>query len=99
MSSCTIKSDRRSEMRMENGDTMRWKRPGKFEDHKAWMVDRSPSGLGFLTQAGVAPRVGEILNIRRLDDDRWATLDRAVRVVRADPATDESLTMVGCRLE
>ena len=99
MSARTINSDRRSEMRMESSDIVRWKRPGKLEDRKAYMLDRSPSGLGFVAHTSEAPRVGDILNLRRRDGDRWATLDRAVRVVRADPATDDSLTIVGCRLE
>jgi hypothetical protein len=94
----TSEKDRRSEPRIECDRIVRWKRPGKIEDHKAWMVDRAPSGLGFVTSADVAPQVGEILNIRQLDEDRWATIDRTVRVARATQTTADNLIMIGCAL-
>ncbi|MFH1418104.1 MAG: hypothetical protein ABII12_07475 [Planctomycetota bacterium] len=93
------KSDRRKEERKIADDIIRWKRPGKIEDQKAWMVDRAPSGLGFLTNTEIAPCVGEVLNVRQLDRDRWITIDRTVRVARAALASDDSLTMIGCAVE
>ena len=84
---------------MEADDVIRWKRPGKIEDNKAWMIDRSPSGLGFLTRAKTAPRVGDTLNIRRLEDERWATIERSVRVARTTPTLGHDLVMIGCSIE
>ena len=92
-------TDRRSEHREQLDQTIRWKRPGVIEDRKGWVVDRSPSGLGFLADARTAPRRGETLHIRRWDGDRWATLDRPVRVARAAPAPGNDLVTVGCRLD
>ncbi len=99
MTRCKIRSDRRNEPRVEASEVMRWKRPGKVEDHKAWMVDRSASGFGFLAMTQSAPRVGEILNLRRLDRDRWATVDRIVRVARTTPTSNNDLVLIGCRIE
>ncbi len=92
-------SNRRKEERALADDIIRWKRPGKIEDQKAWMVDRAQSGLGFLTDTKIAPRAGEILNVRQLDRDRWITIDRTVRVARATLASDDTLTMIGCSVE
>jgi hypothetical protein len=84
---------------VEANDVIRWKRPGKIEDHRAWMVDRAASGMGFLAQAAVAPRVGDLLNIRRQDEDRWEVLDRTVRVARTTPTSNDEFVMVGCTVE
>ncbi len=99
MPRCIIRSDRRRESRAEADDVIRWKRPGRVEDHQAWMIDRSPSGLGFLSRAESAPRVGEIVHVRRLEGDCWATLDRTVRVARATPTPGDGLVMIGCHIE
>ena len=99
MTSCIIRSDRRKEERVEADDTIRWKRPGVAEDHKAWMIDRSPSGLGLLTIASTVPRVGDIIHVRQLDQDRWTTVDRFVRVVRTAPTSSDDLVTIGCKIE
>ncbi|MBN2561035.1 MAG: hypothetical protein JXQ75_08905 [Phycisphaerae bacterium] len=99
MTRCVVRSDRRKEPRGEADASIRWKRSGRVEDNKAWLVDRSPSGLGFLATAKTAPRVGELLNIRRLDGDRWATIDRPVRVARTTPVSSETFVMIGCTID
>jgi hypothetical protein len=86
-------------MRAEADDVIRWKRPGRVEDHKGWMVDRSAIGIGFLSRSKTAPRVGEIVNVRRLEDDRWVTIDRTIRVARATATSGDELVMVGCSIE
>lgn len=95
MPDCIIRSDRRRDERVESRDVARWKRPGRIEDHKAWMVDRSRSSIGFMADAAAAPRLGEVLNIRQLDRDRWTIIEDTVRVARTAPAGDD-LVMVGC---
>jgi hypothetical protein len=95
----TTPTERRREPRIEADDIIRWKRPGKIEDEKAWMIDRSPNGLGFLTTSDRSPQVGEMLNIRRMTDDRWTVIDRPIRVARTMPASSGDLIMVGCEME
>lgn len=87
--------ERRREVRLASDDVIRWKHPGKFEDFKGWTIDRSPSGYGFMAKAGQAPAIGERINIRRFDRDRWDILGDAFRVTRAESITDE-LILVGC---
>jgi hypothetical protein len=91
--------DRRSALRFRNDDVLRWKRPGRIEDHKGWAIDRSQTGLGFAVLRDEAPRVGERLHLRLFDRDRWKVIEGAVRVARVDPASDERLVMVGCCLQ
>ncbi|HWL92384.1 MAG TPA: hypothetical protein VNT79_02530 [Phycisphaerae bacterium] len=90
-------SERREEVRLDSQDIIRWKRPGRLEDNKAWTVDRSPSGYGFMTRFDGAPRVGDLVHIRRFDNDRWAPFEEPFKVARLLPATDE-LVVVGCRV-
>lgn len=99
LSNSEYNTDRRSELREPIDQTIRWKRPGVIEDRKGWVMDRSPSGLCFLVDARTAPHRGETLHIRRWDGDRWATLERPVRVARATPAPGNELVMVGCRMD
>jgi|GEM_PF-1794510 len=87
--------ERRREVRLASDDVIRWKHPGKFEDFKGWTIDRSPSGYGFMAKAEQAPKIGERINIRRLERDRWDILGESFRVTRAEIVTDE-LTLVGC---
>lgn len=91
--------ERRSELRHDADDIVRWKRPGRIEDHKAFIFDRSDSGLGFVVEEGIAPQIGEVLNIRQLDRDRWITLDRIVRVARRREMADPSLVSIGCTVK
>ena len=91
--------ERRSELREQIDQTIRWKRPGIIEDRKGWVLDRSPSGLGFLAAAWTAPHLGDTLHVRRWDDDRWATVDRPLRVARSDALAGGELVMVGCRMD
>jgi hypothetical protein len=98
MATSTTGTERRIERRLASDDVIRWKRPGRIEDHKGWSVDRSLSGLGFLVEAPAAPRVGERLHVRQLDGDRWTVLDRTYCVVRADPANGGDFAFVGCRI-
>ncbi|MBK8266805.1 MAG: hypothetical protein IPK83_00215 [Planctomycetes bacterium] len=93
MDSVTL--DKRREVRLDSQDIIRWKRPGRIEDHKAWTVDRSPSGYGFMSRIDEAPRVGDLIHVRRFDHDRWAAFEEPFKVARILPATDE-LVVVGC---
>ena len=95
----TAQTERRREPRIEADDIIRWKRPGRIEDEKAWLVDRSPNGLGFLTRGERLPQVGEFLNIRQMNDDRWTVVDRPIRVARTAPIAGGGLVMVGCEME
>ncbi|MBX3396807.1 MAG: hypothetical protein KF841_15730 [Phycisphaerae bacterium] len=88
-------ADKRREVRLDSQDIIRWKRPGRIEDHKAWTIDRSPSGYGFMARVHEAPRLGDLIHIRRFDHDRWASFEEPYRVSRVFPATDE-LVVVGC---
>ena len=92
-------SERRSELRHDADDIVRWKRPGRIEDHKAFIFDRSDSGMGFVVEEGIAPQIGEVLNIRQLDRDRWITLDRIVRVARRCRLADPNLISIGCTVK
>lgn len=91
----SLTDERRQEVRLDSQDIIRWKRPGRIEDHKAWTVDRSPSGYGFMSRMDEAPRIGDLLHIRRFDHDRWQAFDEPFRVARIQPATEE-LVIVGC---
>ena len=69
--------ERRRDDRIECRDSIRWKRPGRFEDHKAWSSDRSPTSLGFITETRHAPAV-EVkgatfteLKVHRNEDGAW----------------------------
>jgi hypothetical protein len=95
----TTQTERRAEPRIEADDIVRWKRPGRIEDEKAWIIDRSPNGLGFLTTFDRAPQVGDALHVRRMSDDRWAVIDRPIRVARTTPLAGGDLVMVGCAME
>jgi hypothetical protein len=78
---------------------LRWKRPGRIEDHKAWSIDRCDGGIGFCTLSESRPQVGEIIHVRVLDRDRWMTVEQTVRVARTDPTPGGELVLVGCALE
>lgn len=98
MSAPATTSERRNEVRLDSNDVLRWKRPGRVEDNKAWTVDRSPSGFGFMARIQDAPKIGERIHIRRYDADRWDTVLEPFRVTRIEPVTDE-LLIVGCAME
>ena len=98
MSAPATTRERRGEVRLESNDVLRWKRPGRVEDNKAWTVDRSPSGFGFMARIQDAPQIGERIHLRRYDADRWDALSEAFRVARTEPVTDE-LLVVGCVME
>ena len=87
--------ERREETRVASDDVIRWKRPGCIEDNKAWTVDRSPSGYGFMARVEIAPRVGDRIHIRRFDTDRWDSHDEPFRIARTEAVNDE-LVLVGC---
>lgn len=90
--------DRRRELRCNADDVIRWKRPGRIEDYKGWTLDASPSGIGFLTLSDAAPRVGDEIHLRKLVGENWSTLDRTVRVARADPTANNEFVVVGCAI-
>ena len=92
-------TDRRGNLRVRSEDVLRWKRPGRIEDHKAWSIDRSDLGIGFCTLAECRPQVGELINLRVLDRDRWRTVETTVRVARTDHTPGGELIFVGCALE
>ena len=92
-------ADRRYRMRQRSEDVLRWKRPGRIEDHKAWSVDRSDLGIGFCTLADSQLRVGEVINLRVRDRDQWRTLEKTVRVARTDCMPGGELIFVGCAVE
>lgn len=94
----TTAMEKRREVRVQSDDAIRWKHPGKFEDFKGWTIDRSPSGYGFMAKSEYAPRVGERINIRRFDQDRWDVLGDPFRVTRTESVTDE-LTLIGCVMD
>jgi len=91
--------DRRREERFECSEIIRWKRPGRIEDHKAYMWDRSMRGMGFFIDTQPPPRVGDLLHIRRFDNDRWDIVNEVVRVARVTETPNRALTMIGCTLE
>jgi hypothetical protein len=90
--------DRRRELRCNADDMIRWKRPGRIEDHKGWTLDASPSGIGFLALAETAPQIGDRIHLRKLEGETWSTLDRTVRVARADPTANNEFVVVGCAI-
>lgn len=92
-------AERRTEPRERSELTIRWKRPGAIEDQPGWTIDRSPSGIGFLVPTSYAPEHGELLHMRYWDLDRWAMMDRPLRVARVSPTAGLELMMVGCRSE
>ena len=98
MDMITTAANRRRDERVDWDDTIRWKRSGRIEDHKAWASDRSPTSLGFLTTTDSAPAVGDELHVRRMDYDRWAILDEVVRVARVSKIASDNLSVVGCTL-
>lgn len=91
--------DRRREPRCETSEIVRWKRPGRVEDYKAYMWDRSRNGLGFFIDVKPPPRIGDLLHIRRFDRDRWDIINETVRVTRVTPTPNDQLNMVGCTIE
>lgn len=91
--------ERRREERILSNDPIRWKRPGRIEDQKGWMIDSAASGMGFLTLQSTAPQIGDVLNVRRQDGNRWATVDQTVRVARSTPTTNGQFAMVGCTVQ
>ncbi len=95
MSAGTMTIERRRETRVESDDVIRWKRPGHIEDNKAWTIDRSPSGYGFMSRVESAPKVGDRIHIRLRDSDGWDVYDEPFRVARTETVTDQ-LVLVGC---
>jgi hypothetical protein len=89
----------RSEIRLRADDIIRWKRAGRVEDHKGWTLDRSPSSIGFLAPPGTAPEVGDVLHIRQWEDGGWRTIEKTVRIARAQLTPTRDLVMIGCTLE
>lgn len=95
MTAGTMTLERRSETRVDADDVIRWKRPGRFEDNKAWTIDRSPSGYGFMARVETAPKAGERIHIRLQENDNWKMFDEPFRVARTEAVTDR-LVLVGC---
>lgn len=91
-------ADRRKDERFECDHIIRWKRPGRFEDNKAWSSDRSPTSLGFITETRNAPAVSEVLHVRRLNVDRWVIESNVIRVARVTRASSPDLSIIGCTL-
>jgi len=91
----TMTIERRRETRVESDDVVRWKRQGRVEDNKAWTIDRSPSGYGFMARVETAPKVGDRIHIRLHDNNNWDVFDGPFRVARTETVTDE-LVLVGC---
>ena len=91
-------AERRRDIRVDCNDTIRWKRPGRLEDHKAWSNDRSPTSLSFITETQSAPAIGDVLHVRRIVTDRWAIENHVIRVARITQASSSNLTFVGCTL-
>ncbi len=94
-----IPTERRREPRADSDRTIRWKRPGRIEDQKGWMLDESSSGLGFMVGTPSAPRVGDRLHIRHRDGREWVGIERPVRVARVTLLPGDDLAVVGCRLD
>lgn len=91
-------AERRRDVRLDCDDIIRWKRPGRFEDHKAWSNDRSPTGMGFITETRNAPAIGDVLHVRRMVVGRWTIESHVIRVARIARASSPDLTFVGCTL-
>jgi len=92
-------NNRRKSLRFRCDDVLRWKRPGRIEDYKAWSIDRSDGGFGFCTLTKNSPQVGDVINLRVFDRGRWMTVDRTVRIARTEPTPGGELVFVGCMLE
>ena len=92
-------SDRRRDVRNEADDVIRWKRPGRVEDNKAWTCDKSASSIAFLTPFDVAPTVGDVLHVRRLEAGNWDVLSDTVRVARVMRISADQMALVGCTVE
>lgn len=90
--------DQRKEFRRDSTDIIRWKRPGRVEDHRAWAIDNSPSGLGFMTLARHELTPGDSLHLRREEERLWAVEERDVRIVRVTPTSSPDVVIVGCEL-
>ena len=99
MSLTTPFSALRKEIRLRSEDIIRWKRAGRIEDHKGWALDRSPSSIGFLAAPGSAPVVGDVLHVRQWEEGGWKTIERTVRIARAQITPSRDLVMVGCTIE
>ena len=84
--------DRRRELRHESEDIIRWKRPGRIEDHRG--LDR----VGVLALGRHQLMPGDALHLRREEDRLWATVERDVRVVRITPTSSPDVVIVGCEL-
>lgn len=95
----TATRERRRETRVRWDDAIRWKRPGTIEDNKGWAQDQAESGYGFITTRETAPAVGDRLNLRRFDRDRWAIINHTVRVARIGATSARGLVIVGCAIE
>ena len=78
---------------------IRWKRPGKIEDHRGWALDCSEAGIGFMTCADISPQIGDAIHLRKFDGDRWATLDKAIHVRRKSPTSHPDVLVIGCSLD
>lgn len=89
----------RKDVRIESHDIIRWKRPGRIEDHKAWAVDKSPTSMGFLTDVQSAPQVGDTLHVRFRIHGEWQPMERTVRIARTQLTPGRDLVMVGCTIE
>lgn len=91
-------SDRRRELRQDSDDVIRWKRPGKLEDQRAWSIDLSSSGMGFMTPHDAAPSVGDMLHLHRQIGNTWEKIERPVRVARVSSSSNPEVVTVGCEL-
>lgn len=98
---CTVNTsaaERRNSPRERWDDVIRWKRPGRPEDHRGWALDYSERGIGFMASAMTAPAVGDSIHVRRFDGDRWATIEQHIRVARTAPTTHPDMLVIGCEL-
>lgn len=91
-------NNQRREIRQCADDVIRWKRPGRIEDHRAWTLDVSPSGIGFMTSSDPGVRIGDRIHVRRLDGDIWSTLEGPIEVARVSQTSSPGVVVVGCRI-
>lgn len=95
METLTPHDDRRAEPRYNLGGRIEWIREDDEMTGRGYIIDRSDSGVAFITSARLQPRCGDRIQLwpcgRAVGEGRSDTL----RICRTEPY-DARLTLVAC---
>jgi hypothetical protein len=88
--------ERRREPRYNLGGRVTWRRLDDANIGRGWIVDRSDSGVAFITAVRGGPSCGDEITVFAVDQPRTASPPEPVCVCRVS-RYDANLNLIACR--